>query len=135
MSVIDDDTGGPRIPLASEYIGIARLAGERNPESSDNSYLAVHCDCNITRLDIDTTETLVYSGPCRVYAVIGNDGNTGFTDLIDAAVTGTGATPKLRANAGDGVNAINLFGARFENGLSVDGESAGHDVSVIWRPL
>lgn len=110
------------------------IAGERNTDIATNSYLAVRQECNITRCDIDQTETLVTAAPCHVFAVIGNDANTGYTDLIDAAATGGGSTPKSRVNAGDG-GTIHLYGARFENGLCVDGESAGHDVTVLWRPI
>lgn len=110
------------------------IAGERNPDSATASYLVVRQECNVTRCDIDTTETLVTSAPCHVLAVIGNDGNTGYTDLIDAAATGGGSTPKARVNAGDG-GTVHLYGARFENGLCVDGESAGHDVTILWRAI
>lgn len=118
----------------TEHIGISRLAGERNPESATASWLMSLPAGNVTRLDIDTTETLVTAAPCIVLTAVGNDGNTGYTDLIDANATGGGSTPKYRINLGDGVNPMHLF-ARFENGLCVDGESAGHDVTVTWWPL
>lgn len=110
-------------------------AGETNVESASNSYLRTFNNWNVTRLDIDTTETLVTNAPCLVGGVFGNDGNTGYTDLIDAAATGGGSTPKFRHNCGDGTNPLWLGGARFENGLCVDGESSGHDVTVLWRPI
>lgn len=109
--------------------------GLRNPSSSTNSYLVAFGNFNATRCDIDTTETLVTNAPCLVFAVFGNDGNTGYTDLIDAAATGGGSTPVLRVNAGDGTADKWLGGARFENGLCVDGESVGHDVTILWRPI
>lgn len=110
------------------------LAGERNVDSATASYIVVRNECNITRLDIDTTETLVTSAPCHVLAVIGNEGNTGYTDLIDASVTASGNTPQIRCDVAAG-SSLNLHASRFENGLSVDGESAGHDVSILWRPI
>jgi len=110
------------------------LAGERNRNSPAASWLLAIPHGNVTRLDIDTTETLVSSLPCIVLTVTGNDGNVGYTDLIDANVIGGGSTPKYRINCGDGVNPHVIMG-RFENGLTVDGESAGHDVTVCWWPL
>lgn len=110
------------------------IAGERNADSATASYLVVRNECNVTRCDIDTTETLVTNAPCHVFAVIGNDGNTGYTDLLDAAATGGGSTPKVRCDVAAG-SSLNLHGARFENGLCVDGESAGHDVTILWRPI
>lgn len=107
----------------------------RNPSSETNSYVVAFGNYNATRLDIDTTETLVTNAPCLVFGVVGNDGNTGYTDLIDAAATGGGSTPKFRVNAGDGSASQWLGGVRFENGLCVDGESVGHDVTVLWRPI
>lgn len=111
------------------------IAGLRNPSSPDNSYIVAMGNWNATRLDIDQTETLVTNEPCLVGGVFGNDGNTGYTDLIDASATASGSTPKFRHNCGDGVNALILGGVRFENGLCVDGESVGHDVTVLWRPI
>lgn len=122
------DSDGLRTTLATA------IAGERNISSATASYLVVRQECNLTRCDIDTTETLVTAAPCHVLAVIGNDGNTGYTDLIDAAATGGGSTPKARVNAGDG-GTVHLYGARFESGLCVDGELSGHDVTILWRPI
>lgn len=113
---------------------VNRVGGERNVDSDSNSYDVVRQECNATRLDIDTTETLVSAAPCHVLGIIGNDGNTGYSDLIDAAATASGNTPKMRVNVGDG-GALDLKGARFELGLCVDGESAGHDVTILWRPI
>ena len=122
--------------LGAAYVSIMNnILGLRNPSSDTNSYLVAFGNYNITRCDIDTTETLVTSNPCLVFAVIGNDGNTGYTDLIDATATGGGSTPKLRVNVGDGTASQWFGGARFENGLCVDGESAGHDVTILWRPI
>ncbi len=109
--------------------------GLRNLGSETNPYLVAFGNYNATRLDIDATETLVTNAPCLVFGVVGNDGNTGYTDLIDASATGGGSVPKFRVNCGDGVNTQWLGGARFETGLCVDGESAGHDVTVLWRPI
>jgi len=110
------------------------MAGERNAGSPLASYLLSIPAGNATRLDIDQAETLVTAAPCIVLMVTGNDGNTGYTDLIDANATGGGSVPKFRVNCGDGLNPQLIF-ARFENGLCVDGESVGHDVTVVWWPL
>lgn len=112
---------------------IKRLAGERQEDSATASYLLAIPAGNVTRLDIDQTETLVSAAPCIVLSVIGNDGNTGYTALIDANATGSGATPKLQPNVADG-ESLPVY-ARFENGLCVDGESSGHDVTIVWWPL
>lgn len=111
------------------------VAGERNPDSATNSYLVTRIECNITRLDIDQTETLVTAAPAHLIWAAGNDGNTGYSDFLDAAATGGGSTPKLRVNLGDGVNPMFFGGARFENGICVVGESAGHDITIGWRPI
>ncbi len=111
-----------------------RHGGERNTDSETNSYDVVRQECNVTRLDIGTTETLVTGAPCHVLGIIGNDANSGYTDLIDAAATASGNTPKVRTNVADG-GYVDLKGARFELGLSVDGEAAAHDVSILWRPI
>lgn len=132
--VIDATTGLRRVVRSDEHIGIARLAGERNEGSATGSYMLSIPAGNATRCDIDQTETLVTASPCIVLMVTGNDGNTGYTDLIDANATGGGSTPKFRINCGDGVNPQPIY-ARFGNGLCVDGESVGHDVTVVWWPL
>ncbi len=111
------------------------LAGERNTDSLTNSYLVVKAECNITRLDIDQTETLVTAAPAHLLWAVGNDGNTGYSDFLDASATGGGSTPKLRVNLGDGVNSMQFSAARFENGICVDGESSGHDITIGWRPI
>ena len=133
--VIDATTGLRRVVRSDEHIGIARMAGERNEESATNSYLIARNECNVTRLDIDQTETLVTNAPAFLIAAVGNDGNAGYSDFLDAAATGGGSTPKLRVNLGDGVNPMYFGGARFENGICVDGESLGHDITVFWRPI
>ena len=51
-----------------------------------------------------------------------------------ANATGGGSTPQYLLNVGDGVNPQAIFG-RFENGLTVQGEDALHDVTVVWWPL
>jgi len=109
------------------------IAGERNPTSTTNAYMAAVPEGNVTRLDIGTTETLVTNSPAILLAIIGNDANTGFTDLIDAASTGSGFTAKVRTNVADG-ESLSLHGMKFSNGICVDGESAAHDVSLVWRP-
>ena len=134
MELIDATRGTRRIITSAEHVGVSRLAGERNPSSATTSWLLALPHGNVTRCDIDQTETLVTNAPCVVLYVTGNDGNTGYTDLIDANATGGGSTPKFRINCGDGVNPQPIFG-RFENGLCVDGESSGHDVTVVWWPL
>jgi hypothetical protein len=134
IAVVKDADGYTRGVKESEYLGISRIAGERNESSATASYMLAIPAGNATRCDIDQTETLVTAAPCVVLMVTGNDGNTGYTDLIDASATGGGSTPKFRVNCGDGVNPQPIY-ARFENGLCVDGESVGHDVTVIWWPL
>lgn len=111
------------------------VGGERNTSSATNNYTVVHNECNVTRLDIDQTETLVTGVPAFLIWAVGNDGNTGYSDFLDAAATGGGSTPKLRVNLGDGVNPMYFGGARFENGICVDGESVGHDITIGWRPI
>jgi hypothetical protein len=139
MELIDATTGFRRVVRSDEHIGIARLAGERNESSATASYMLSIPAGNATRCDIDQTETLVTAAPCIVLTVTGNDGNTGYTDLIDANATGGGSTPKFRINCGDGTGAGHSgpqpIYARFENGLCIDGESVGHDVTVVWWPL
>lgn len=120
--------------VAVEANGSLSIAGSRNPGSATGSYGLSMPQGNVTRLDVDQVETLVTNAPCMVISVVGNDANTGYTDLIDANVTGGGSTPKYRINVGDG-GVINFGAARFENGLTIDGESAGHDVTVTWWPL
>jgi hypothetical protein len=111
------------------------IGGERNTSSATNNYTVVHNECNITRLDIDQTETLVTNAPAFLIFAVGNDGNTGYSDFLDAAATGGGSTPKARVNLGDGVNPMYFGGARFETGICVDGESVGHDITIGWRPI
>jgi len=136
-----EDTGKPLLEAIKSSENALHIAEQGNPSgtrnigSVTNAYLVSFNNWNATRLDIDTTETLVTNAPCLVGGVFGNDGNTGYTDLIDAAAIASGNTPKFRVNLGDGVNPTYLGGVRFELGLSVDGESAGHDVTVLWRPI
>lgn len=134
MQVMEVASGMVRPVRDTEHVGVSRLAGERNPGSATASWLLTMPAGNATRCDIDTTETLVTAAPCIVMYVTGNDGNTGYTDLIDANAPGGGSTPKFRVNCGDGI-APQAIWARFENGLCVDGESAGHDVTITWWPL
>lgn len=108
------------------------LASERNPGTANQYGVAVP-ECNVTRLDIGTTETLVTASPCIVLGVIGNEGNTGFTDLIDAGAVASGNTPVVRCDVAAG-GQIDLHGAKFNAGLCVDGENAAHDVTIFWRP-
>lgn len=110
------------------------MAGERNPGSKTASWNLAMPAGNPTRCDSDTTETLVVPVPCAVLFITGNDGNTGYSDLIDANAIGGGGAPKFRVNCGDGVNPQPVF-SRFENGLCVKGESVGHDITVVWWPL
>ena len=117
----------------SAALGTA-LAGERNPTSETNAYLVTREEANATRLDIDQTETLVTAAPCHVFGLLGNEGNTGFTDLIDANEVGGGSTPIIRMDVAAGA-VLRFPPLRFENGLCVDGESSGHDVTVFWRPI
>ncbi len=112
----------------------SQIAGERNIGSATASWLLAIPHGNTTRLDIGTTETLVTDSPCIVLTITGNDANTGYSALRDANVTGGGATPQYLLNVGDGVNPQPLF-ARLENGLTVQGENAAHDVTVVWWPL
>lgn len=110
------------------------IAGELNEDDAVNGRLRVLQACNATRLDIDQTETLVTNAPCYVLGAIGNDGNTGYSDFINAAATGGGSTPVMRVNLGDGVNILDSKGILFSNGLCVNGESVGHDITVFWMP-
>ncbi|MCB0078822.1 MAG: hypothetical protein KDD73_15530 [Anaerolineales bacterium] len=81
-----------------------------------------------------TTELLVSNAPCIVQCVVGNDGNTDFTELRDANAISGGSTPIYKFNCGDGINDKQLW-ARFENGLTVKGNDAAHDVTVTVWPL
>lgn len=110
------------------------IAGERQTGSATASWLLAVPHGNVTRLNIGTTETLVTAAPCVVLTLTGNDGNTGYSALRDANATGGGSTPQYLLNVGDGVNPQAIFG-RFENGLTVQGEDALHDVTVVWWPL
>lgn len=114
------------------------LAGERNTNSSSNSYLVVKPESNATRADIGTTETLITDAPAHLLGVVPNDANTGYLDIIDASATGSGNTPVFRVNLGDGgaagVAVLTGIAARFENGICVDGENAACDVTILWRP-
>lgn len=124
---------------AGEVTQSTLIAGERNPDSASNGHIVVRPESNATRADIGTTETLITNAPAHLLGVIPNDANTGYLDLIDAAATGSGSTPVMRVNLGDGgaagVAMLTGIAVRFENGICVDGENAACDVTILWRPI
>ena len=115
---------------------VARQAGERNPTSTSGAdHQIVRQEGNATRADIGVTETLITAAPAHLIAIIPNDANSGYVALRDANVTGGGSTPIMLPNLGDAGLAMNGWGARFENGITAQGEAAACDVTIVWRPI
>jgi hypothetical protein len=108
------------------------LAGERNP-GTPNEYQAFVPEAVLTRADIGTTETLITDAPALLVAVIPNAGHTGNVSIRDAAAISGGSTPKLVLDLLPGEPCA-VWGAKFANGITVDGSDAACDVTLIWRP-
>ena len=112
----------------------AHIPGARNESSTSTDYLRALPAATIERFDVGTTETLVTANPCILLGAIGNTGNTGATELRNAAATGGGSTPLITVDLGAG-SSVDMFGAIFTSGLTIDGANAAHDVTLIWLPL
>lgn len=122
------------VELGSPVYLQAGLPSAINGSSATNARLRVLQACTATRLDIDQTETRVTDSPCYLVGAFGNDGNTGYSDFINASAVSSGNTPVFRVNLGDGANDKDFKGTLFSLGLCVDGESVGHDITVLWIP-
>ena len=110
------------------------IAGERNEDSATLGYQVVRQEATATRADIGTTETLITASPAHLLAVIPNTGHTGDLEIRDAAAITGGSTPIFVLDLGPGEPAF-LGGARFENGITVDGTDAACDVTILWRAI
>lgn len=113
------------------------MADERDIGTSNGYVTARRGDWLQTRV-IGTTEVLVSNAPCHVAYVVANNGavaSTGYASLRDASAIGGGSTPKREVRATGGSDNSDEHGARYENGLTVQGSAAATDVTVLWRPL
>ena len=79
---------------------------------------------------IGNTEVAVLAGPVVVYGCYANHGSTGQLTMRDAATTG-GSNVKAIVDATAHANK-DLFGGRFEAGLTLQGSAAGTDVTVFY---
>lgn len=132
LTLYDPNDDGEKVARGVDgNLSLADLAHERNSGTSNQFGVGVP-ECTVTRADVGQTETLITNAPCLVFGLIGNDGNTGDSVLRDAAAVSGGSTPVINAQVGEGVS-TNLFGAKFNNGLTIVGDDAAHDVTVFWR--
>ncbi len=79
---------------------------------------------------INVTEAVVLTGPVVVYGCYANHGSSGQLTMRDAAAI-SGSNVKLIVDATAHANK-ELFGARFESGLTLQGSAAGTDVTVFY---
>lgn len=133
IAVTKSADGYTRGVLDSEYLGIARIAGERNPDSETNNYLAVREEWNYTVVSLADDSTTVSAVPAvlgRVYvdAVMSahacpfKDGATTVFSLVASLAAGTQFT--------------GMQGTRFATSLIVDPDNAATGTIVVqWRPI
>ena len=79
----------------------------------------------------NTTEVLVLTGPVVLYGYYANHGSTGQLTIRDAGAIG-GSNVKLIVDATAHANK-ELFGARFESGLTLQGSASATDVTVFFE--
>lgn len=79
---------------------------------------------------VGSTEALVLAGPVVVHGYYANHGSSGQLTARDAAAI-SGSNVKLIVDATAHANK-DLFGARFEAGLTLQGSAAGTDVTVFY---
>lgn len=78
----------------------------------------------------NTTEVVVLAGPVVLYGYYANHGSTGQLTIRDGAVIG-GSNVKAVVDATAHANK-DLFGARFESGLTLQGSASATDVTVFY---
>ncbi len=116
-------------------LDIPVIAGERNASNETNSYLVTRPEASATRADTGTTELLITEAPAHLLGIIPNDANTGYVAVRDASAISGASTPIMLPNLGDAGIGLTGMAIRCENGITVQGENAACDVTVLWRPI
>lgn len=95
-----------------------------------------------TRSANGTTEELITNQPAILIGVIGNAGNAGALSIRDDNAISQGSTHIFHLDLGDvgGTGLSNSdphhnINAIFTKGITVQGDDANTDVTILWKPL
>lgn len=139
VTIVKSADGYTRGVLDTEYLGIAAIAGERNPDSATNSYMVARPEANLSIIS-KTTAVTIGGGAANDTHLI--------AILVTAALTGTcviagfadsdGTAQSITLPAATARGYYPFFGAINSAGaLTVTCSNAADDnlVTVFWRPI
>lgn len=118
---------------ALKFTHSTHFPSARNETSTEIDYLRALSTGTGTRANTGITETVITASPAVLLAIIGNDANAGYSAFRNAATVGGGSVPIAQPNVADGAS-INV-GIEFDTGITIQGELAAHDVTIIWAVL
>ncbi len=106
---------------------VPHLAGEEQPDLLHDSQVRVQKDAKYFRMASGTAEQTVFNGPCRIIAVLVDNGVTSGAITLRDGVAGT--TVHISA----GSNNRDVEGMRIITALTAQAATTGAGVTVLYR--